>query len=419
MASRALRKGKAKQTQQAEDTLEEARDELITGEGLETPYESDEDLDPEEDQSLREQARKQMPPPPEPLTHVEIIQTRKPSITEASHSQTLDNEKHLSRGTPSSQSEKDHELQTLQLRFQIAKEETKAAKLQLAKHERSASDVTSETHDTKRRRAAKRPTKEEIYFSTDYPNYRRFCHQVESTTANWNVKEKFDEAYRFLDFTVADRWTPFRDATQAEESWEVLKEFLESLLGDKENRTHTAWMEWFAIKKTANESEDDYLRRWNELYTQIGDAANQASQIQLMHFFQGLDEPMKKKIREHATFPETREDMVALAKKLRPNTHREYATKGASTSRGQSQGKASSASTRTDKKESTPSNPEHANLQCRYPPCGKMGHIEKNCRIKARHEAQNSGPSTGVNSIKRGSKSSAGNKAEDPKKGRF
>ena len=419
MASRASRsKGKAKQSQQPEERPEESHDELTTGEGQDSPHESDEDLaDPEEEQSLRDQAQQQMPPPQ--ATRVEIIKPRKPSATEAT-SQTLDNEKNSTPDTPASITDREHEMEVLRLRLQIAEAETKTAKLPLAKHERSTSDIVSETHDTKRRRTVKRPTKEEIYFSTDYANYRRFCHTVEASTAGWGAIEKFDEAYRFLDFTVADRWAPYLREHAVEKTWEVLKEFLEYLLGDKENRTHDAWMQWLAIRKTANESEDDYLRKWNELYVQIGEPANEASRIQLMLFFIGLDEPMKKKIREHAIFPETREDMVALAKKLRPNTHREYTAKSSSTSRGQSQGKASSSSTYADKKESSSSNPDYTNFQCRYPPCGKMGHIEKNCHLKAKHEAQNrSGPSTGVNSIKTGSKSSVKKKADDSKKSRF
>ena len=176
-------------------------------------------------------------------------------------------------------------------------------------------------------------------------------------------------------------------------------------------------MEWLAIKKIANESDNDYLRRWNELYIQIGETANQASHIQLMHFFQGLDEAMKKKIREYATFPETREDMVALAKKLRPNTYREYTTKGSSSSRGSSQGKTSSTNTHKDKKEKASPNPEHANLQCRYPPCQKFGHIERNCKLKQRHEAQdNAGPSTGVNRVSINSKPSTKKKKADDSK---
>ncbi len=35
-----------------------------------------------------------------------------------------------------------------------------------------------------------------------------------------------------------------------------------------------------------------------------------------MLFFAGLDEPMQRKIREQSSMPETKHDLVALAKKI-------------------------------------------------------------------------------------------------------
>ena len=42
-----------------------------------------------------------------------------------------------------------------------------------------------------------------------------------------------------------------------------------------------------------------------------------------MFFFAGLDEPMQQKIYKQSSMPETKDDLVALAKKLRPNLDRQ------------------------------------------------------------------------------------------------
>ena len=168
------------------EDFREQIDELATGQESPKRINEEDVPDPEEERSLREQARNQMPPPPETSTRVEITQARKPLTTEDSNSQTLNHEKHPSQETtpseleeePSTEQDLDQRLATLHLRLQIAKQEAKAAKyrIKVAKHERSVSDVISEIHEPKRRRVVKRPTKEEIYFNIDYPNFRRFCH---------------------------------------------------------------------------------------------------------------------------------------------------------------------------------------------------------------------------------------------------
>ena len=76
-------------------------------------------------------------------------------------------------------------------------------------------------------------------------------------------------------------------------------------------------------KKASNESDDTFLQRFNIFKTQIGDEANDPAKIEVMLFFAGLDEPMQRKIREQSSMPETKHDLVALAKKLRPNLDRE------------------------------------------------------------------------------------------------
>ncbi len=76
-------------------------------------------------------------------------------------------------------------------------------------------------------------------------------------------------------------------------------------------------------KKASNESDDTFLRQFNTLKTQIGNEANDPARLEVMLFFAGLDEPIQQKIRKQSSMPETKYDLVALSKKLRPNLDRE------------------------------------------------------------------------------------------------
>ncbi len=102
----------------------------------------------------------------------------------------------------------------------------------------------------------------------------------------------------------------------ASDDWVALKEFLDRHLGDHTHRVHTSWLDWVQAKKASNEPDDTFLRQFNTLKTQIGDEANDLAKIEVMLFFAGLDEPMQQKIREQSSMPETKHDLVALAKKL-------------------------------------------------------------------------------------------------------
>ena len=49
-----------------------------------------------------------------------------------------------------------------------------------------------------RSRSIKRPEKEEIYHSTDYANFRSFCHQIESGSEGWTPNKKYKETKQLL-----------------------------------------------------------------------------------------------------------------------------------------------------------------------------------------------------------------------------
>ncbi len=142
-------------------------------------------------------------------------------------------------------------------------------------------------------------------------------------------------------------------------------------------------------KKVSNELDDTFLRRFNTLKTQIGDEANDPAKIEVMLFFAGLDKPMQRKSRKQSSMPETKHDLVALAKKLRPNLDRKPKL---------------SLPTRTRPTPSTSSQPERIDAPapsslygdsrrkevfCFY--CERKGHKEAQCRKQSRDAKQREG----------------------------
>ncbi len=61
-----------------------------------------------------------------------------------------------------------------------------------------------ESSITTRSRSIKRPQKEKIYHSTDYSNFRSFCHQIESCSEGWTLNERYKEAKRLLAIEEVD-----------------------------------------------------------------------------------------------------------------------------------------------------------------------------------------------------------------------
>ncbi len=109
----------------------------------------------------------------------------------------------------------------------------------------------------------------------------------------------------------------------ASEDWVAHKDFLDRLLGDRAHQVHTSWLDWVQVKKASNESDDIILWWLNTIKTQIGDEANEPAKIKVMLFFAGLDELMQQNIRKKSSMPETKHDLVSLAKKVWPNLDRE------------------------------------------------------------------------------------------------
>ena len=61
-----------------------------------------------------------------------------------------------------------------------------------------------------RSRSIKRPKKVKIYHSIDYPNFRSFCHQIESGSKGWTLNEKYKEAKWSLAIEEVDSCNHYR-----------------------------------------------------------------------------------------------------------------------------------------------------------------------------------------------------------------
>ena len=240
-----------------------------------------------------------------------------------------------------------------------------------------------------RSRSIKRPKKDEIYHSTDYANFRSFCHQIESGSEGWSPNERYKEAKRLLAIGEVDSWNHYRIEKNASEDWVALKDFLDRLLGDRAHRVHTSWLDWVQAKKASNESDDTFLRRFNTLKTQIGNEVNDPAKIEVMLFFANLDEPMQQKIREQSSMPKTKHDLVALAKKLPPNLDRELKTSLPTRTRPTSSTSAQRERSDAHSASSLYENSRRKEVFCYY--CERKSHKEAKCRKKSRDAKQRKG----------------------------
>ena len=287
-------------------------------------------------------------------------------------------------------------IRELRLKIQLAEQEHLNLQLRARiKHDRSGSADLEIDREAKRARPVKILSGANLYKSSTYSHYRDFCHQMDTGTEGMSKKAQYSEVVRHLHYSVMDRWKTYCEEKELVEEWEPLKEFLDDLLGDRANRTHNAWVEWLRVSKKDGELDEEYLHRYNELQFQIGSEANKADKIQVMLFYCGLDEPIYRKIREQPELPTTKEDMVALAKKLRPNlSFREQ--KGAPPYRKKSESfqKANNKSG-TKPEGKAPQGDRDRSIKCFN--CDKVGHLAKDCwsakKDKAPADAANKGSS--------------------------
>ncbi|SLM36518.1 Zinc finger, CCHC-type [Lasallia pustulata] len=236
----------------------------------------------------------------------------------------------------------------------------------------------------KRPHYKKRVKDKDLYRTKDYPHYRQYVHQIEQLP----MELCLEESNRYLDYLVAERWTAHRDEKSMEDTWDNQKAFLKSRLGDRDNRVS------------------------DEILAQIGNEAKDYHQIQLMIFFKGLDQAMKQKIHGHPVFPNSQEDLVTLAKKLRPSIGSETHSQAITANAGFNASTSVKTTKRNDCKPSTTtvttkllelelSRDRFFNGDCNY--CGKRGHKELDCLKKNSDNAMGktlpTGPASGSNRV--------------------
>ncbi|SLM40198.1 Zinc finger, CCHC-type [Lasallia pustulata] len=280
----------------------------------------------------------------------------------------------------------------------------------------------------KRPRYEKRVKPKDLYRTKNYPHYQQYVHQIEQLP----MELRLEESNQYLDYLVAERWTAHRDEKSMEDTWDNQKAFLKSQLGDRDNRVYNAWMEWMNCHKLGSESDDEYLRRSDELLAQIGNEAKDYHQIQLMVFFKGLDQAMKQKICGHPVFPNSQEDLVILAKKLHPSIGSEPHSRATTANAGFNVSTSAKTTKRNDRKPSTTTVttklPELESPRdrffdgdCNY--CGKRGHKELDCLKKKSDNTMGktlpTGPASGSNRVAATSRAATKVTARPkPKKGR-
>ena len=122
-------------------------------------------------------------------------------------------------------------LEQKRMDLEILKEKNRNLELRHAMKRTRTFSGPEESSIPMRSRSIKRPKKEEIYHSTDYANFRSFCHQIESGSEGWTPNERYKEAKRLLAIEEVDSWNHYRMEKNASKDWVALKDFLDRLLG--------------------------------------------------------------------------------------------------------------------------------------------------------------------------------------------
>ncbi|MCJ1352690.1 MAG: hypothetical protein MMC33_002674 [Icmadophila ericetorum] len=144
-----------------------------------------------------------------------------------------------------------------------------------------------------------------------------FAHQMEANTVNYGEEEQHLAILPHIDPDLLSSWLDYCETEQRTKKWADLKEFLDEDLVDRANRTFNSWIDLLRIRKQSSESDDEYLRRFNLIVSEIGEEAKDIEKMKLMVVFNGLDPAMKEKLREHSDFPESQQDLRTLTKRLR------------------------------------------------------------------------------------------------------
>ncbi len=85
--------------------------------------------------------------------------------------------------------------------------------------------------------------KDKIYHSTDYSNFRSFCHQIKSGSESWTTNERYKKAKRLLVMEEVDFLNHYQMEKNASKDKVALKDFVDRLLRDRAHQMHTSWLD--------------------------------------------------------------------------------------------------------------------------------------------------------------------------------
>ncbi|EAS30246.3 uncharacterized protein CIMG_13627 [Coccidioides immitis RS] len=197
------------------------------------------------------------------------------------------------------------------------------------KHLRSESlDIATSNPTPAKRSSVLSPLQHtKLYQTGTYKEYRRFTSNIESIrdASGLNNEETLAYALIGLDYIESELWGVYREQNPLKNNWNGLKEFLHMRLGDPTNRTRKSWRALFSLRKSPDETDYAYHRRFLERTLEIGEEFEDLAKLKKNLFIWSLDKPMRTKLDEQLEIPDDIDDIVALATRLRPSVSVAYA----------------------------------------------------------------------------------------------
>ncbi|KMU82906.1 hypothetical protein CIHG_00688 [Coccidioides immitis H538.4] len=202
------------------------------------------------------------------------------------------------------------------------KKELNALEANDRKHSRSESldAATSNTTPAKRSSVLRLPQYAKLYKTGSYTEYRRFTSNIEFIRDANALNNEQTLAYALigLDYIEKDLWEVHREQNPSKNNWNGLKEFLLAKSGDSLSRTRNAWRKLFSLRKSSDETDYAYLQRYREVASEIGEEFEDPVKLKKNLFIWSLDKPMRTKLDEQLEIPDSIDEIVALATRLRP-----------------------------------------------------------------------------------------------------
>ena len=100
-------------------------------------------------------------------------------------------------------------LEEKRIALEMLKEKNRNLELRHALKRARNFSGPEESFISTRSRSIKQPKKVKIYHSTDYSNFRSFCHQIESGSEDWSPNKRYKKAKRLLAIEEVDFWNHY------------------------------------------------------------------------------------------------------------------------------------------------------------------------------------------------------------------